>query len=154
MRLSLLINCADPTFCHDYAVVWLDTGQRIWVRQAGVGIDLPDEGLLRIEADVAALHARDDHDMARVTLRGLVGDARQRAWSTQGSAVWISQTRHMPIDGTWRLQAVDRTAPPSTSSREERGGPKVPPPSSMQPVQPGQPHLAWPSGVLLKGAGR
>lgn len=151
MRLSLLVNCADPTFCHDYTVVWLDTGQRVWVRQAGAGIDLPDEGRLRIEADVIALHAHNDHDIALVTLRGLTGDPRgdprRRAWPTQGSAAWISQTRHMPIDGTWRLQAVEDRDAAADASR----APHLSPPTRTPPAQP---HHAWYRPVLLKDTGR
>jgi hypothetical protein len=39
MRLSILINCSDPTVSHDYAVLWLDIVEQAWSRQLCNGID-------------------------------------------------------------------------------------------------------------------
>lgn len=41
MRLTILINGSDPTVSHDYAVLWLDTEEHRWSREAHQGIDLP-----------------------------------------------------------------------------------------------------------------
>jgi hypothetical protein len=39
MRLSIPINCSDPTVSHDYAVLWLDIVEQAWSRQLCNGID-------------------------------------------------------------------------------------------------------------------
>ena len=55
MRLTILINGSDPTVNHDYAVLWLDTEQHRWSREAHEGVHLPPWGELRDSDGVTAL---------------------------------------------------------------------------------------------------
>jgi hypothetical protein len=107
MRLTILINGSDPTVNHDYAVLWLDTDERVWSREAHDGIDLPPWGELRDENGVTTLCAQSA-DAPLCTLRGLHVDRHQHVSAAQGAAAWSSATKHAPMDGLWRLQAVDR----------------------------------------------
>ena len=85
MRLTILINGSDPTVSHDYAVLWLDTDQRRWSREAHQGIDLPPWGELRDEGGVTTLCAPST-DAPLCTLRGLHVDRKQRVSAAQGDA--------------------------------------------------------------------
>ncbi|TDV37835.1 uncharacterized protein DUF3564 [Paraburkholderia caballeronis] len=108
MRVSILVNSVDPTACHDYAVVWLDTTRRAWSRQACAGIALPAHGeildtgnaTLLIDADATAL----------LTLGGFAIDAHEQLRSIHGAATWFSLTRGFSVSGAWHLRAVERTA--------------------------------------------
>jgi hypothetical protein len=42
------------------------------------------------------------------TLRGLSVDRHQHVSTAHGTAAWASSAKHVPMDGFWRLQAVDR----------------------------------------------
>jgi hypothetical protein len=92
MRLTILINGSDPTVSHDYAVLWLDTDQHRWSREAHQGIDLPPWGELHDEDGVTTLCA-PSNDAPLCTLRGLHVDRMHN---------------RAPTSGFWRLQAVDR----------------------------------------------
>ncbi|MDR6378516.1 DUF3564 domain-containing protein [Paraburkholderia caledonica] len=107
MRLTILINGSDPTVSHDYAVLWLDTDQRRWSREAHQGIDLPPWGELRDEGGVTTLCAPST-DAPLCTLRGLHVDRKQRVSAAQGDAAWTAVRNRTPTSGFWRLQAVDR----------------------------------------------
>ncbi|SEI64425.1 DUF3564 domain-containing protein [Paraburkholderia diazotrophica] len=107
MRLTILINGSDPTVNHDYAVLWLDTDERRWSREAHDGIDLPPWGELHDEGGVTKLCA-PSADAPLCTLNGLHVDRRQQVSSAQGSAAWSSDRTRSPMNGFWRLQAVDR----------------------------------------------
>jgi hypothetical protein len=107
MRLTILINGSDPTVNHDYAVLWLDTDEHRWSREAHDGIDLPAWGELRDENGVTKLCA-PSADAPLCTLNGLSVDRRQRVSSAQGVAAWSSDRTRAPMSGYWRLQAVDR----------------------------------------------
>jgi hypothetical protein len=107
MRLTILINGSDPTVNHDYAVLWLDTDQRRWSRESHDGINLPEWGELRDADGVTSLCApRDDAPLC--TLRGLHVNRRQEISSAHGDATWSCKSSHRPMQGQWRLQAVDR----------------------------------------------
>jgi hypothetical protein len=124
MRLSILINCSDPTVSHDYAVLWLDIVEQAWSRQLCNGIELPPFGEI--------------HNTGGLTL--LCAPARRRRcarcavciWTYQcapiaeGAATWQSATRRMPVEGCWHLQAVDRQPPgasvPTTAPPERLPG--------------------------------
>ncbi|GAB7523393.1 DUF3564 domain-containing protein [Paraburkholderia sp. 2C] len=107
MRLTILINGSDPTVNHDYAVLWLDTEQRRWSREAHEGVHLPPWGELRDQDGVTALCA-PSAEAPLCTLRGLHVDRRQRVSSSQGAAAWESERTRSLMNGFWRLQAVDR----------------------------------------------
>lgn len=107
MRLTILINGSDPTVNHDYAVLWLDTDEHRWSREAHEGIDLPPGGDLHDVDGVTTLCA-PSADAPLCTLRGLSVDRRQRVSSAEGSADWASSPARRPAKGFWRLQAVDR----------------------------------------------
>ncbi|MFP6561361.1 DUF3564 domain-containing protein [Paraburkholderia sp. B3] len=107
MRLTILINGSDPTVNHDYAVLWLDTDQHRWSRESHDGIDLPEWGELRDTDGVTSLCAPLDTSPL-CTLRGLYVNRRQEISSAHGDATWSCETTHSPMEGQWRLQAVDR----------------------------------------------
>jgi hypothetical protein len=107
MRLTILINGSDPTVSHDYAVLWLDTDERRWSREAHQGIDLPPWGELR-DADGVTTLCAPSTDAPLCTLRGLHVDRKQRVSSAEGSAAWTCVPARAPTTGYWRLQAVDR----------------------------------------------
>jgi hypothetical protein len=108
MRLTILINGSDPTVNHDYAVLWLDTEERRWSREAHDGIDLPPWGELHDDNDGVTRLCAPSADTPLCTLRGLHVDRRQRVSSAQGFAAWESGRTRVPMSGFWRLQAVDR----------------------------------------------
>jgi len=107
MRLTILINGSDPTVNHDYAVLWLDTEQHRWSRESHAGIELPEWGELRDAGEVTALCA-PSADAPLCTLRGLHVDRHQQISTSQGDATWSSGRSPAPMNGYWRLQAVDR----------------------------------------------
>lgn len=107
MRLTILINGSDPTVSHDYAVLWLDTEEHRWSREAHQGIDLPPWGELHDEDGVTTLCAPST-DAPLCTLRGLHVDRKQRVSAAQGAAAWTALPTRAPTSGFWRLQAVDR----------------------------------------------
>lgn len=107
MRLTILINGSDPTVNHDYAVLWLDTDERVWSRESHDGIDLPPWGEMHDENGVTTLCAPSE-EAPLCTLRGLHVDRHQRVSTAHGTAAWSSVEKHIPMDGFWRLQAVDR----------------------------------------------
>ncbi|MDQ7976991.1 DUF3564 family protein [Paraburkholderia sp. SARCC-3016] len=110
MRLSILINTPDPTAGHDYAVLWLDTENRGWALDARRGIELPAAGEVRDSDGVLAL-CEHGCDEPFVTLYGMRVDRRGNVASAQGRARWTSSgVRHGPVDGYWRLRAVERPA--------------------------------------------
>jgi len=107
MRLTILINGSDPTVNHDFAVLWLDTEQHRWSREAHQGIDFPPWGELS-DADGLTMICAPGTDAPLCTLRGLHVDRKQRVSAAQGPAAWTSASTRSPANGYWRLQAVDR----------------------------------------------
>src|ERR1700754_2796881 len=107
MRLTILINGSDPTVNHDYAVLWLDTDEHRWSREAHEGVDFPPWGELRDHDGVTTLCA-PSAGAPLCTLRGLHVDRRQRVSSSRGVAAWESERTHEQMSWFWRLQAVDR----------------------------------------------
>jgi hypothetical protein len=105
MRLTILINGSDPTVNHDYAVLWLDTDEHRWSREAHEGIDLPPWGELHDTNGVTTLCA-PSADAPLCTLRGLHVDRKQNVSAAQGDAAWSGERQ--PAASYWRLQAVDR----------------------------------------------
>jgi hypothetical protein len=88
-------------------VLWLDTDERRWSREAHQGIDLPPWGELRDTDGVTTLCAPST-DAPLCTLRGLHVDRKQRVSSAEGAAAWTCVRARAPATGYWRLQAVDR----------------------------------------------
>jgi hypothetical protein len=107
MRLTILINGSDPTVNHDYAVLWLDTDEHRWSREAHDGIDLPPWGEL-LDTDGVTTLCAPSTDVPLCTLRGLHVDRKQHVSSAQGAAHWTGVPARVPAAGYWRLQAVDR----------------------------------------------
>lgn len=106
MRLTILINGSDPTVNHDYAVLWLDTEERVWSRESHDGIDLPPWGELRDEGGVTQLCA-PTAEQPLCILRGLHVE-RDCPTAAQGGAQWASSGKRTQTDGVWRLQAVEK----------------------------------------------
>jgi len=109
MRLTILINGPDPTVNHDYAVLWLDTDQRRWSRESHDGINLPAWGELHDQDGVTALCAPLEA-APLCQLRGLHVNRRQEISASHGDATWACEPSRGPMEGQWRLQAVDRMA--------------------------------------------
>ncbi|WP_175685427.1 DUF3564 family protein [Burkholderia anthina] len=99
MRLTIRINGSESATRHAFAVLWVDTDEGLWSREAHQGIDLPTWGKVRDVEGAMALCAADGGN-AVCQLKGLSSDATQRE---QGSAVLAGEHP----DGAWRLQAVD-----------------------------------------------
>jgi hypothetical protein len=107
MRLTILINGPDPTVNHDYAVLWIDTEEHRWSREARSGVDLPEWGTVETCGTRTVLTGSASteplcvlHDL-RISRRGEVGGAdgiASLAQDPQSQTIW-----------RWRLQAVDRT---------------------------------------------
>lgn len=135
MRLSILINTPDPTAGHDYAVLWLDTANRDWVVDARRGIELPATGEMR---DIDGVLTLCEHgcDEPFVTLYGMQVDRRGNVASAQGGARWMSSgVRHGPVDGYWRLRAVERPAGAVGATRMPPAG-KLPATHSSESGRP------------------
>ncbi|ABX18057.1 DUF3564 family protein [Burkholderia multivorans] len=100
MRLTIRINGSEAATRQSFAVLWVDTDEGLWSREAHQGIDLPTWGKVRGLEGAMALCAADSGN-AVCELQGLSFDATQR---DQGTAVLAGEHR----EGAWRLQAVDR----------------------------------------------
>ncbi|MGS0891051.1 DUF3564 family protein [Burkholderia stagnalis] len=105
MRLTIRINGSESATRQSFAVLWVDTDEGLWSREAHQGIDLPTWGKVRdVEGAMALCAADSGHAVCQ--LQGLSFDATQRE---QGTAVLAGEHP----GGAWRLQAVDHcTIPP------------------------------------------
>lgn len=99
MRLTIRINGSESATRQSFAVLWVDTDEGLWSREAHQGIDLPTWGKVRDVEGAMALCAADG-GRAVCQLKGLSFGATQRE---QGPAVLAGDH-----PGAWRLQAVDR----------------------------------------------
>ncbi|MBK5124963.1 DUF3564 family protein [Burkholderia sp. R-69980] len=106
MRLTILINGPDPTVNHDYAVLWLDTGEQRWSREAHAGIDLPEWGEIHYSGDATVL-SRSAEPLC--VLHGLRVSRRDEVSCADGIATLSPEALYARIAWHWRLQAVDRT---------------------------------------------
>lgn len=108
MRLTILINGPDPTVNHDYAVLWLDTEEHRWSREAHSGVDLPEWG----EIDSFGTHTVLAESASRQPLCVLNDLQVSRRGEVSGADGIASLARDPQSQTTWhwRLQAVDRTA--------------------------------------------
>jgi hypothetical protein len=127
MRVSILVNSADPTACHDYALLWLDPARRVWTRQACVGIALPTEGAIVDTGDATRLTDAIGQADALLTLGRFQLDAREQLTAILGTATWFSLTRHANVSGMWHLRAVERD-PQTPGRRRAPGGGHARPP--------------------------
>jgi hypothetical protein len=99
MRLTIRINGSESATRQAFAVLWVDTEEGLWSREAHQGIDLPTWGKVKdIEGAMALCPA--DGGKAVCELQGLSFDPTRRE---QGTAVL--EGKH--AKGAWRLQAVD-----------------------------------------------
>lgn len=103
MRLTIRINGSSPSIQQAFAVLWLDTDEHLWSREAHQGIDLPAWGKVKdVEGAVALCNA--DSGEALCKLQGLSFDnAPARADRKEGAAELGGRNP----SGAWRLQAVD-----------------------------------------------
>lgn len=106
MRLTILINGPDPTVNHDYAVLWLDTQEQRWSREAHSGVDLPAWGEIVTRGSETVLCASTTveplcvlHDL-HITRRNDV--------SRSDGLVSLAYDALKKTTWRWRLQAVDR----------------------------------------------
>jgi hypothetical protein len=111
MRLTIKIDRRDQAMQPSFAVLWLDTEEQLWSREAHQGIDLPTWGMVKdVEGAIALCSADSGEAVCR--LQGLSFDAiAPVAWSGRGKALLASQQ----AEGDWRLQAVETgTVQPET----------------------------------------
>ncbi|RQR65836.1 DUF3564 family protein [Burkholderia sp. Bp9126] len=99
MRLTIRINGSESATRQSFAVLWVDTDERLWSREAHQGIDLPTWGKVKDVEGAMALCAADS-GRAVCRLQGLSFDAKQRE---QGTAELAGEH----AKGAWRLQEVD-----------------------------------------------
>ena len=99
MRLTIRINGSESATRQAFAVLWVDTDEGLWSREAHQGLDLPTWGKVRDVEGAMALCAADGGN-AVCQLKGLSFGATQRE---QGPAVLAGNH-----PGPWRLQAVAR----------------------------------------------
>lgn len=77
MRLTIRINGSESATRHAFAVLWVDTDEGLWSREAHQGMDLPTCGKVRDVEGAMALCAADSGN-AVCQLKGLSFDATQR----------------------------------------------------------------------------
>lgn len=115
MRLTIRINgSSQATHQSSFAVLWVDTDEQLWSREAHQGIDLPRWGTIRhVEGAVALCTADGGEALCR--LQGLSIDrlTGSEAADEHGDA----QLGEQSAGGAWRLQAVERYA----TQAENRG---------------------------------
>lgn len=107
MRLTILINGPDPTVNHDYAVLWLDTEEHRWSREAHSGVDLPEWGKLEAYGTKTVLAGSASTEPLCV-----LHDLWIRQHGELSGADGMATLAQLPQSKTiwhWRLQAVDRT---------------------------------------------
>ncbi|KVQ09373.1 DUF3564 family protein [Burkholderia ubonensis] len=98
MRLTIRINGSEAATRQSFAVLWVDTDEGLWSREAHQGIDLPTWGKVKDVEGAMALCAADS-GKAVCKLQGLSFDVTQRE---QGTAVLAGEH-----EGAWRLQEID-----------------------------------------------
>lgn len=101
MRLTVRIKQDGSHSARAFAVLWLDTEQRVWSREAHQGIDLPDGGTLESQGGTVALQCADDHHTV-CRLQGLSFSSLSSV-PKEGQADLPANRAH----GAWRVQAVD-----------------------------------------------
>ncbi|AGK49793.1 MULTISPECIES: DUF3564 family protein [Burkholderia] len=102
MRLTIRINGSGSS-AQQFAVLWLDTDEQLWSREAHQGIDLPTWGKVKdVEGAVALCSADSGEALCR--LQGLSFSNVERSSDEEhGDAVLGGENPQ----GAWRLQAVD-----------------------------------------------
>lgn len=108
MRLTILINGPDPTVNHDYAVLWLDTDEQRWSREAHTGISLPEWGEIQSCITATVLSGPGTAEPLCV-LHDLHVTRREEVSGADGIATLPHEARSALTDWHWRLQAVDHT---------------------------------------------
>ena len=99
MRLTIRINGSDSATRHAFAVLWVDTDEGLWSREAHQGFNLPTWGKVKDVEGAMALCAADG-GKAVCRLQGLSFDT---ASHEHGAAVMEgSQAKN-----AWQLQEVD-----------------------------------------------
>ncbi|WP_063625117.1 DUF3564 family protein [Paraburkholderia mimosarum] len=107
MRLTILINGPDPTDNHDYALLWLDTEERRWSREAHSGIELPEWGEIENRGTETVL-VGSASPAPLCVLHGLQVSRHQEVSGAGGLATLAHEVDPARTDWHWRLQAVDR----------------------------------------------
>ncbi|WP_043285369.1 DUF3564 family protein [Paraburkholderia oxyphila] len=108
MRLTILINGPDPTVNHDYAVLWLDTDEQRWSREAHAGINLPQWGEIQSCVCTTLLSGPGSTEPLCV-LHDLYLTRREEVSRADGIATLTHDAQPGQTDWHWHLQAVDRT---------------------------------------------
>lgn len=114
MRLTILINGPDPTVNHDYAVLWLDTDEFRWSREAHSGVDLPEWGEIETVGSRTVLAGSTSLEPLCV-LNNLQVSRRGEVSGADGIAS-LSRDPQSQTTWHWRLQAVDRTGKRAASA--------------------------------------
>jgi len=108
MRLTIRINGTSQTTRQpSYAVLWVDTDEQLWSREAHQGIDLPCWGKVKHVEGAVALCAADG-DEALCRLQGLsIEQASATASAPRADGHGTAVLGGGEQSGAWRLQAVD-----------------------------------------------
>lgn len=108
MRVTLRLDDSDCAAPCPYAVVWLDRSARKWSREGYVGLDLPESGSLRVEADRAYICG--PHDLLPwCVLEGLrLDDPVRTHVGTAGCAHWCGSPNLTPRSGHWTVTRVEK----------------------------------------------
>ncbi|AAY59252.1 DUF3564 domain-containing protein [Burkholderia pseudomallei] len=103
MRLTIRINGSDAP-AQQFAVLWLDTDEQLWSREAHQGIDLPAWGKVKdVEGAVALCSADSGEALCRLQGLSFSNVRRLSEDEEHGNAVLGGKNPQ----GAWRLQAVD-----------------------------------------------
>lgn len=104
MRLTIRINESNQAAQQNFAVLWLDTEQRLWSREAHQGIDLPTWGQVKnVEGAVALCSADSGEALCRLDGLALEKAGAPAAAMEHGTAVLGPHI----CNGDWRVQAID-----------------------------------------------
>ena len=139
MRLTTLINGPDPTVNHDYALLWLDTAQQRWSREAHAGIELPEWGEIENRGTETVLIGSASPAPLCV-LHDLQVNRRQEVSGADGLATLAHEVDPARTYWHWRLQAVDRAQVRAASALFAGEGLTRAPAFRAQPA--GRPHAA------------
>ncbi|WP_323121343.1 DUF3564 family protein [Burkholderia alba] len=104
MRLTIRINGSSPSTQQSFAVLWLDTEEQLWSREAHQGINLPTWGKVKDVEGAIALCAADSGE-ALCQLQGLSFEKVGPTVDAGHGDVVLGDKRY--AEGAWRLQAVD-----------------------------------------------
>ncbi|MCP3724724.1 DUF3564 domain-containing protein [Paraburkholderia sp. CNPSo 3272] len=109
MRITLHLDTFDRIDPNAYAILWLDNETCKWSREGHTGLQLPEWGMLRVEAHGTLVC--DSHDVHPLfILEGLALEAQSGPFEGEsGEALWRCENGPR-IAGHWHVQCIDKDA--------------------------------------------